>query len=421
MEEDRMKKWIALAFTAAIIFTSCAGGSDTRTVLVDYKHDRFASQMLQYFPENVSVHPGDTLVFRQTWTGEPHSITMGTQVDKLGKLVEPYIKIFKEKGWEGLPQEAPPEIEKIEGTLPWMTDDDGNVGQNGAQPCYLKDALPPKKASQPCTDAQQRQPQFNGRYRYYNSGLIPYEGPNGDTFSVQIAKTARPGSHFFYCNYHGEFMSGWLHIRKPSEKIPSQETVSRQAQQQIDVTARPLLREFRRAQQGKAEPSKDEAEELRKFGLVREEGGKTYAKAWFAGYGADNVDNALINEFIPKRVTAKVGDRMTWLVVGTHTISFHVPKYFPIYEVAKNGNVRLNPKIRPPAGGAPDISKMGEEEHEGPPEFDGRSWNGRGFWSTGLIESEDFAVYHLKVTKPGTYSFACLIHPPMVGTLVVTR
>jgi hypothetical protein len=96
-----------------------------------------------------------------------------------------------------------------------------------------------------------------------------------------------------------------------------------------------------------------------------------------------------------------------------------VPKYFPIIQATKNGRVRLNPKIQPPAGGAPDISKLGEQQQNGPPEINGGSWDGRGFWSTGLIESENFAIYHLTITKPGTYSFACLVHPPMVGTLVV--
>ncbi len=412
-----MRRLFALAWAAALVATSCAGGSNTRTVLVDYKHDRFASAMFQFFPENVSVHPGDTVVFRQTWTGEPHSVTMGTEVDKLGELIKPYIKIYKEKGYEGLPQEAPPPIAKLEDQLPWMVGDNGDVNQNGAQPCFLRRSLPPKKASTAC--AQQKQPAFNGRYRYYNSGLIPFEGQTGDTYTVHIAPTARPGKHFYYCNYHGEFMSGWLDIRPKAKSIPSQTTVSRQAQRQINVAATPLLREFRKAQRGVVEPPKKDIETLKKFGLIKEEDGKSYFGGWFAGFGVESVDNAMIDEFIPKRLTAKVGQELTWAVIGMHTISFHVPKYFPIYEVAKNGRVRLNPKVRPPAGGAPDISKLGETAQEGPPEIDGGSWDGTGFWSTGLIESEDFAVYHLKITKPGTYSFACLIHPPMVGTLVV--
>src|SRR5437763_1191194 len=186
-----MRKLFALAVVLGVTAASCiGGGSSSRTVLVDYQHDRFSSSMLNYFPNDVQVHPGDTVVFRQTWTGEPHSVTMGTQVDKLGELIKPYKKIFEKKGYAGLPQEPPPAIAKAENRLPWMMDDNGHVQQNGAEPCLLRSSLPPKKTSTPCRKAQRKQPAFNGRYRYYNSGFVPYDGPNGDTYTVHIAPDA---------------------------------------------------------------------------------------------------------------------------------------------------------------------------------------------------------------------------------------
>jgi hypothetical protein len=58
-----------------------------------------------------------------------------------------------------------------------------------------------------------------------------------------------------------------------------------------------------------------------------------------------------------------------------------------------------------------------------PKEVDGGSWNGSGFYNTGLYLSfpapDQFFSYKLKFTKAGTYSYACLIHPGMEGTVKV--
>ena len=416
----RMRRLLAALVALAALSTSCLGGSsNVRTVLVDYKHDEYASSFYLFFPKNIDAHPGDTVTFHQSWSGEPHSVTMGTEADALGVAMKPYFKIFDKEGYEGLPQEPPKDIMKFEKELPPMVNDDGKVNQAGAQPCFLKSSLPNAKKGIPCTKAQQRQPAFDGTYRFYNSGFIPYEGENGDTYTMKIAPDAKPGTHFFYCNYHYEFMSGFLHIKPKTEKIASPSDVAKEAQKEIDKNAKPLLSAFRHAEGGTYALTKDEVQKVSKFGMARTVNGKHYFKGRFAGLGADGVDNALINEFLPKNITVKAGKKITWAVIGSHTISFNVPKYFPIYTVAKSGKVIFNPKIIPPAGGAPDISKLGEEHQDGPPVINASTWNGKGFWSSGYIESDDFAVYNLRISKPGTYKFACLIHPPMVGTLKV--
>jgi plastocyanin len=413
---------IALA-VLALLATSCfGGGPETRTVLVDHEHDVFASYYTSYFPNRIEALPGDTVVFRQTWTGEPHSVTMGKIVDKYGRLLKPYLKIFAKKGYEGLPEQTPKEFASIEKKLAWMTDDNDNVQQNGAQPCFLSKALPPKDKNKACTKAEQRQPAFNGRYNWYNSGFIPYQGTGSNTFSVKIAESAETGEHFFFCNYHGPFMSGFLEIKPAGSKIGSQGDASRLAQQQINAISTPLLREFRRARAGRYAIPKEAVPDLKRLGLTRTSDGKTFVKSWTAGLGADHVDNGLIDEFIPKTVKAKVGQKLTWMVIGDHTISFNVPTYFPIIRVAKNGNVTINPKIRPPAGGSPDISKLGQTSQQGPPVVDAGRWNGKGFRSSGLIDAfQNPVIYSMRITKPGTYRFACLVHPPMVGRITVTR
>lgn len=135
-----------------------------------------------------------------------------------------------------------------------------------------------------------------------------------------------------------------------------------------------------------------------------------------AGYHGGDYTVAT-NEFVPRSLSAKAGEPVTWTIVGAHTISFDVPEYLPIYPIDGSG-VRRNPKIDPPAGGSPQPPAV--DFLKGPVEIDGGTWNGRGFFSSGLIGSQPYSKYTLRITRPGRYRYACLIHPPMVGTLVVT-
>jgi plastocyanin len=52
--------------------------------------------------------------------------------------------------------------------------------------------------------------------------------------------------------------------------------------------------------------------------------------------------------------------------------------------------------------------------------IDGGTYDGTGFWSSGLFGAEPYAEYTLRISKPGTYPYACLIHPSMIGQVVVT-
>jgi plastocyanin len=411
-------KLLTVIVVVAVICAACIGNNgNTRTVLVDFQHDQFASSFLHYFPDSIAAHPGDTIVFRQTWTGEPHSVTMGTLPDRYAEMLAPYFKLFAKGGYAALPSEEPKDLKAFEEkNLTELESDSGVIQQNGAQPCVLAHGAPPRNPKEPCTKAHQKQPAFNGRQSYYNSGLIPYDGPNGDTYTVHIAADAKPGRHFFYCNYHGPFMSGFLTIKPKSARVPSQTQVSELARKQIDKDGNPLLDAVRSARKGQYEVPPEATAQLSPLGLTKTVGSKTYFNGWFAGLGADKVDTATINEFIPKRLTAKVGQKLTWLMIGGHTISFNPPKYFPIIQKLKNGTLRLNPKLRVPHGPkrVPDPTDPSKGQV-----FDAGSWDGRGFWSSGYVGSEQFLVYSVRITRPGTYNFACLVHPPMVGTIVV--
>src|SRR5687767_1230260 len=90
-----MRKMTMVALAAVLVAPSCgsgsggdtkaAGGGVVREVLVDFKHDEFASSFNGYYPRTVQVRPGDTVRFEQAWTGEPHSVTAGRVVDDMFK------------------------------------------------------------------------------------------------------------------------------------------------------------------------------------------------------------------------------------------------------------------------------------------------------------------------------------------------
>jgi len=52
---------------------------------------------------------------------------------------------------------------------------------------------------------------------------------------------------------------------------------------------------------------------------------------------------------------------------------------------------------------------------------DGGTYNGTGFKSTGGTDSfpPNLAGYSVTFTKPGTYPFACVVHPGMGGVVQV--
>lgn len=402
------------AVLAGCIEALAAADHEERTVLVDYDHDQVASTFTAYFPDHVEVHAGDEVVFRQQWTGEGHSVTMGTYADELMAIARPLLaQVSGDK-------EPPPEdfwapIEKASEKLPFMIGENDNVNQNGAQPCFLDSGVPPKDPDTPCTDAQQRQPAFNGRQSYYNSGFIPYEGPRGNEYRVRLSDDIEPGTYSYYCNLHWVFQSGTIEVVPDDVPIPPQREVSRQAYEQIKATASPLLQAYREA--------------LNVEGNTKVVGLRVSKP--FAGWLPSNIAiPAWINEFVPRQVQVEAGQSVTWSFVGSHTVSFDVPAYFSEFVVAPDGTVewsrdaveprprRLDVQRSPPAseGATSDV-----EGGSGPAEqerLDGGRWDGAGFVSSGLQYGEG-TTFSLTFTRPGVYPYACLIHPRMVGEVIV--
>ncbi len=473
-----MKRFSVLLVALALVSASCdslpfgGGGGDERTILVDYSHDEFASFYLFNFPKKVQVTPGMKLNFRQTWTGEPHTVTGGTLVDEaiqndLLKFVEAFenlagagvelpnpdagelpesitvgsvIETVEEseesedrtnflESYDALIEEedfptrdeaddvpfmefvgdVDPKIEEAFSSLPGaFSEETEGIAQNVGQPCFLTEGRPPEDPDEPCDE--QDQPEFDGSQTYYNSGIIPYEGAQGNTFDVQLADDIDPGTYNFYCAVHGFLQSTQVEVRPEGSDIPSQEEVNQQAAREIDEQSGPVEELYERAI--------DSGE----MTIAGPEGEQTI-EGPFAGLFTPDSDHVAINEFVPKNLEVEAGEPITWTLMGVeHTISFGVPEYFPIMEFQENGNVRLNPRLDQVAGGAEEPPEPDEEEVPLALSYDAGTYDGSGFWSTGLIGHPEngYLEVTLRIAEPGTYDFACLIHPPMVGKIEVT-
>lgn len=403
-----MKRGRRLVVLGAVLVVAagCSPGSGSAaTILVDYEHDSFATQFIKYFPDQVQVHPGDTIAFRQQWTGEPHTVTLGTVVDEVLDVTRPLIEEYGDRPEEEVPRKVLKTFMKAEMNLPLLyegppgsggEEEGGDIPQSMAQRCLIEPGGSLPDGDRPCEE--QELGAFDGTQAYYNSGIIPFEGPGGNVFDLELADSIEPGKYNFVCSVHGSFHSGTIEVLPEDEPIPPPDEVNAETREQVNQEVRPFESVFAQAQEGR---------------FVLE--GETHTGN-FAGLVHDDVEG-LLNEFVPETIETSVDEPVTWRMFGPHSISFDVPEYFPIYEFLEDGTVRYNEDLEPPAGGAPDIPKR--KNPSKPLVIDGGTYDGSGFWSSGLLFSDSYSEYTLRFSEPGTYRYACLIHPPMVGTVVV--
>jgi plastocyanin len=412
-------RWGAVAAVFVFAAASCSGGGGGRRVVrVDFQQDEFASYYWRFFPRTVEAHPGDTVEFDQQWTGEPHTVTMGALVDRAITREQALEKKYNSpividgKRYDSLDQyqarvspeaakavvrRADREFTDAMGGVPSFDSESGAAAQNAEQPCYLDTGTPPADPNKPC--AKRSQPAFDGKASYYSSGFIPPSGPSGNTFRVKLAKHIAPGTYRYFCLIHFPFMQGSLDVKPTGTKLPSQAEVNARATKEIEALAAPLRTSFAQLKSGRAEIAGQ------KIPLP------------MGGYHSESEFTVALLEFVPRAITTRVGRPVTWSLRGAHTVSFGVPRFVPIYFVSKDGTVRRNPVVDRAAGGSPPAPPV--DYNHAAYRIDGGTYSGSGFYSSGLLGSDPYSQYTLRFAKPGTYRYACLVHPKMVGTLVV--
>ncbi|MFN2624801.1 MAG: hypothetical protein ABR520_01800 [Mycobacteriales bacterium] len=345
------------------------------TVNVDSTVTDFGVSSAAYFPDYVTVHPGDTIDFTLQPSGDPHTVTFGSLVD-----------VGLKKAREGDSGEEPLELVQIPDLIPAGA---FAVSQGTAQPCFLKTGGPPRELTAACP--QMAQPEFDGSYSVYNSGWLDERSP----FSVKFAASVKPGAYSFFCALHRAGMTGVVNVVPAAQRVPSPADVAANGATKLG---------------GFVDGLRDAYREMQSLAPARGQAG---------GY-AERVLDASISEFGPAQAKLKVGQSMTWTFYGSHTISFNVARTAPgLREQSADGAVRVNPKLVDPVRSAGMPRPV--PTTAGTTVIDGGSWDGSGPKSSGLVYSRPPALraYRLTFTRPGTYSYVCLVHPRMDGRVVV--
>ncbi len=373
--------------------------ANTYTVQVDAgKGQAFPLAAIAYFPNEFKAHPGDTVQFKLVDSGEPHTVTFGTLADAAIQAIAKNAPPPGAPPPSGPPPPDPPELKKLPDLIPPPTGPQAplEVTQSAAQPCYLSTGEPPAKDA--CSKQQQQQSDFDGKQTFYSSGSLQAE----KTFSLKLSDSIRPGTYGYICLLHRAGMIGKVTVVDKNETIPGPDQVQSRGNEQLSRIVQKLQGPVDAA--NKATPDKA-----------------------VAGAGSQDTQEALAAVFGPKDISIPVGGKVTWTVLGPHTISFNAPEDArPALLREAGGSVRINPKAFAPANspGAPPPGPPPPGAPPGPPKpvvVDSGAWDGKGFRSSGFMLSFPPALisYSVQFTQAGTYKFKCLIHTDMEGTVKV--
>lgn len=114
---------------------------------------------------------------------------------------------------------------------------------------------------------------------------------------------------------------------------------------------------------------------------------------WNVRAGGETPDMAVQSmRFYPSVITINAGDSINWTLGGheDHTIAF------------------LSGAQAPEPGSPDTLLPKGTS-----------SYNGTGITSSGLLQPDQVMSYKLVFTKPGVYTYQCLVHPGMGGVVIV--
>lgn len=363
---------------------------DTYTVNVDGTNPDAVESFLDYYPGTIKVHPGDNVVFRWKGPGEPHSVTLGTLADAAVKAFESL-----PPGTEDPPQSALDADKKLPELLP---EGPGDAVQSAANPCYLTTAMPPLDAA--CPAGSSSQPDFTGTQTYFNSGWLSAE--DGDSFTVHLSDSIKPGTYRYLCLLHREHMSGAIEVVPAGTSVPSAEEQAATGAAELKAEEAKLASALADLRHGQHAGMKMPGEH-----------------AVVAGSSSKNSMYGSIDEFGPNVISVPVGGTVTWTFDGPHTVSFNTSDANddPRKE-APDGTIHLNgdalapappPSGPPPAADAPPVA------------ITTSTFDGSGLHSSGIVFGDPSTPtsYAVTFTKPGKYHYICTIHDGMEGDVIV--
>ncbi len=382
----------ALAFAATACGSSSGGGAAAGPasspptgpvsfeVLVDGHTADNKAAFTTFFPKVLQVHPGDTVVFHSAYSGEPHTVAMGTVVTAALDKADALLKADP----KALDGEPPAEFKKIPQLLP---DGPGDAIQAGAQPCVVA-----ADATLPTADAcaVQEESEFAGTEQLASSGWLGVDEDYRVTFSSAIA----PGTYRIMCQLHSIGMTAEVQV------VPASTTIKDPAAVKAEGLA------ARDAALADLKPAFDALSTA------------TPDKAIAGGLSATN-EGALVTSFGPGEISIPVGGTVRWGVSGPHSIAFNAPADAQsLRQPGADKTVHLSSKAFLPAGG-PGADPAAEKPAT---LINGGSWDGTGFRSSGVIfggPPPNATVFTLTFSKAGSYAFLCTVHEDMKGTVKV--
>jgi len=377
--------------------SASGSGSQTFRVNVDGLNKSVNEAFDAYFPNDVTVHAGDTVVFDYVGVGEPHTVTLGT----LANSADTAFNALTPAQQNNPPKSAL----AADAKLPQLIGSAGlSVVPSAANPCFFASGVPSSKTACPVT----AKPAFDGQQAYYNSGWLKAS----EKFTVHLSSATPPGTYRFLCLIHRESMQGKITVVPGSTPVASPAAQFAVGQKQLArdeaglVTATKLLAQGKPPIPGLTLPGSNPV---------------------LVGSGAPGTpDPGSIDLYGPKTVHIPVGGTVTWWLVGLHTITFNSNNTDnDIQTVYKNGNVQFNEKAAGPVGGPGEPAKPptgGTQSHINFKVVASQTWNGKGFHNSGVFgnsQPPNIEGYKLTFSRAGTYKFICTVHDNMKGTIIV--
>jgi len=220
---------------------------------------------------------------------------------------------------------------------------------------------------------------------YVNSGILN----KGQSFVVTFPKE---GTYKFMCVIHPG-MEGTVQVIRSGVTVPTQAARDFEAKTQLDA----------------ALAKGEQAAAAVQTGKTTNAAGKT---TWSVATGP-SVGQVDVMRFIPTRLQVNVGDTVTWnnTTPVPHTVTFTSGAAAPELVLPQ-----------PSAGGPPDLVVNPQVLF---PVNAGPNYDGTGYVNSGFIgagpEATAGTSFSLTFTKPGTYTYICVLHADqgMAGTIVV--